>query len=146
MIKEVVADLVNSHKTNDPLELCELLNIKIMISDLGNEIKGFFQRTPNGFKIIHLNSTLDTKESKYILAHELGHAILHTHLSIGLFLENNLLIKNKYENEADKFAAELLIDDHIIRDVEFSELNVEQICSSLEIPVKLMKLKFNLDI
>lgn len=107
-----------------------------MISDLGNEIKGFFQRTPNGFKIIHLNSTLDTKESKYILAHELGHAILHTHLSIGLFLENNLLIKNKYENEADKFAAEILIDDHIIRDVEFSELNAKHIYSSLEIPVK----------
>ena len=84
------------------------------------------------------------EEKKYICAHELGHALFHTEMSISFFIENNLQVKNKYEIEADKFAAELLIDDNI-NEFDCSELNVEQIFSSLCIPVKLMKYKFNLD-
>ncbi len=84
------------------------------------------------------------EEKKYICAHELGHALLHTEMSISFFIENSLQVKNKYEIEADKFAAELLIGDNI-NDIDCSELNVEQICSSLCVPVKLMKYKFNLD-
>ncbi|WP_010075625.1 hypothetical protein [Clostridium cellulovorans] len=53
--------------------------------------------------------------------------------------------KHGYEIEADKFTAELLIGDNI-NDIDFSELNVEQICSSLCALVKLMKYKFNLNI
>lgn len=46
----------------------------------------------------------------YICTRELGHAILHTNTYIKLFIENKLHIKNKYEIEADKFAAEVLVD------------------------------------
>lgn len=84
--------------------------------------------------------------TKYILAHELGHAILHTNLSIMLFIENKNLIKNRYENEADKFAAELLLLDKNIDKVAFSEMNIEQIAKTLYIPEKLIKLKYNLEI
>ncbi|MGV3026088.1 ImmA/IrrE family metallo-endopeptidase [Clostridium thermobutyricum] len=145
MIKNSVNSLIKKYKTSDPLELCEALNIHIIKSYLGQEIKGLFQRTPNGFNIIHLNTNLSYEESKYILAHELGHAILHTNLSITLFIENKHLIKNKFEREADKFAAELLIPDKLIQNAEYSELNLEQICKSLCIPLKLMKLKYNID-
>ncbi|HGU6173174.1 TPA: ImmA/IrrE family metallo-endopeptidase, partial [Escherichia coli] len=85
MIKEAVNSLIKKYGTNNPFELCDLLNIKIMYSNLGPEIKGFFQRTPNGFEIVHINSCLEEMEKKYICAHELGHAILHVDLSIVFF-------------------------------------------------------------
>ncbi|MGL4873227.1 MAG: ImmA/IrrE family metallo-endopeptidase [Clostridium sp.] len=92
--------------------------------------------------MLHLNTRLDYEMTKYILAHELGHAILYANLSIMLFIENKNLIKSRYENEADKFAAELLLLDK----VAFSEINIEQIAKTLYIPKKLIRLKYNLEI
>lgn len=66
-------------------------------------------------------------------------------MSIGFFIENKLQIKNKYEIEADRFAAELLIEDNL-DSKEFSQLNVEQISWCLCVPEKLIIYKFNLDI
>ena len=142
-IKDTVSRLLENYGTLNPFELCECLNIKILKSDLGNEIKGFFQRTPQGYELIHINSGIDEYEMKYICAHELGHAILHTSMSLGFFIENSMQVKNRYEIQADKFAAEILID-YEINDQGYSELNIEQISSIICVPSKLIKYKFDL--
>ena len=142
-IKDTVSRLLENYGTLNPFELCECLNIKILKSDLGNEIKGFFQRTPQGYELIHINSGIDEYEMKYICAHELGHAILHTSMSLGFFIENSMQVKNRYEIQADKFAAEILID-YEINDQGYSELNIEQISSTICVPSKLIKYKFDL--
>lgn len=145
MIRDIVEGVIDLYMTRDPFELCNCLDIESMLNDLGDEIKGFFQRTPNGCEIIHINTRLSEEERRYICAHELGHAILHTNMSIGFFIENKLQIRNKYEIEADRFAAELLIEDNL-DSKEFSQLNVEQISRCLRVPKKLIIYKFNLDI
>lgn len=142
MIKEIVSGLVEMYGTNDPFELCDSLNIKIMRSSLGQEIKGFFQRTQNGYEILHLNNKLIPEEEKYICAHELGHAILHTNLSLQFFIENTLQIKNKYEIQADKFAAELLLNN-----VDLSVIKgatIKQLSCYFKVPMELIKYKFNI--
>lgn len=143
-IKEIVAGIFETYGTSNPFELCEYLDIKIIRSNLGNEIKGFFQRTTEGYEIIHINSELDEHEVKYICAHELGHAILHTDMSLSFFIENSMQVKNRYEIQADRFAAELLITPAINEHI-YSELNIEQLSSSLCIPEKLIRYKFNLE-
>jgi Zn-dependent peptidase ImmA (M78 family) len=145
MIRDIVEGVIDLYMTRDPFELCNCLDIESMLNDLGDEIKGFFQRTPDGYEIIHINTRLSEEERRYICAHELGHAILHTNMSIGFFIENKLQIKNKYEIEADRFAAELLIEDNL-DSKEFSQLNVEQISRCLCVPEKLVRYKFNLDL
>lgn len=149
MIKETVIDLIEAYGTNDPFELCKELNIKIMKTDLGNEIKGFFQKISDQCRIIHINSYLTNYEERYICAHELGHAIMHSEISISFFIDNPLQVKNKYELQADKFAAELLLPNNLRDfdcDYDFDDLNVEQICTCLGIPMRLLKYKFDLDI
>lgn len=140
MIKNIITGLAETYNTTNPFEICDLLNIKIIYSNLGNEIKGFFQRTKEGYEIIHINTNLDENERKYICAHELGHAVMHTNLSIGFFIENTLQIKDKYEVQADKFAADLLMPDKL--DPEIANFNIEQLSSYFRVPRELIEYKF----
>lgn len=142
MIKEVVNGLIEKYGTNNPFELCDMLNINIMYSNLGSEIKGFVQRTPNGFEIIHINSCLSRINQKYICAHELGHAILHVDLSLSFFIESGLpTYRDRYEMQADKFAAELLIPDDYPK-CEIANLTAEQLSHYFGVNERLIKYKF----
>lgn len=142
MLENIITGLIEMYQTNNPFEICDFLNIKIIRSNLGSEIKGFFQRTIEGYEIIHINSELNDNESKYICAHELGHAILHTDLSLQFFIENSLLIKNKYEIQADKFAAELLIPDDL-ESYYIDGMCIEQLSCYFGVPKDLVEYKFN---
>lgn len=51
---------------------------------------------------------------KVVLAHELGHAILHSSTDFQFLCSYSLLPKTSiWENETNKFAAELLIEDDL---------------------------------
>lgn len=137
-IKETVKNIIKKYKTIDPYELANLLNVKIFYENLGH-INGFYQSCPKN-RLIHLNMNLDKNFEKIVCAHELGHAVLHKNLNI-LFLEKNTFyVKNKYEIEANKFAAELLIPDGIIK--ECPEYTIEQIAMIENVSEELVKLKF----
>lgn len=145
MFKNIIAGLIEMYQTNNPFQLCDYLNIKIIRSNLGSEIKGFFQRTSNGYEIIHINSELNDNESKYICAHELGHAIMHIDLSLQFFIENPLQIKNKYEIQADKFAAELLIPDNL-EPCELEGMTAKELGCYFGVPKELVEYKFGKEV
>ena len=48
---------------------------------------------------------------RHVLAHELGHAILHQKTNITYLESNTFYYKEKFEIAANTFAAELLIED-----------------------------------
>lgn len=139
-IKDIVIGLNELYFSNDPFELCSCLDITVLIHDLGSELLGFFQRTENDMEILHINSRLNEHERKYICGHELGHAILQPDLSISFFIENPLLIQNKYEIEADTFTAELLLDNDIFE--KYEGFTIEQIAAAENVPKRLVELKF----
>jgi Zn-dependent peptidase ImmA (M78 family) len=130
---------MRKYKTSNPFELANELKIKIMYEPLGN-IKGFYQSCPRN-KVIHINSSLNEKDKLIVCANEVGHAVLHAKLNI-LFLEHNTFyIKNKYENEANLFAAELLIRDDLL--LEYKGYTANQISAAEDIHIELLRLKFN---
>ena len=65
-------------------------------------------------RCIFLNHQLCNQELKVVMAHELGHAVLHKHENCYFLRNKTLLSASKIENEANTFAAELLIPDSII--------------------------------
>lgn len=139
-IAKLTKELIKKYKTNDPFGLAQCLNIKILIEPLGN-INGFYQSCPKN-KVIHLNENLDEFQRIIVCAHELGHAVLHSKLNI-LFLEKNtFFVKNRYEVEANKFAAELLVSESLLEDCP-SYFSSEQIASTLHMPKELIQLKLN---
>lgn len=143
LIKNITAGLIETSGTNNPFEICEYLDIKIIYSSL-KSINGFFQRTADGYEIIHINSEIPEEEQKYVCAHELGHALLHPDMAISFFIQNKLLIKNKFEIQADMFAAELLIDLDSDEPPYLSDLSTEQLSSYFSVPAELIKYKFDI--
>lgn len=132
--------LMKKYSTRNPFELCDYLHIKVFFEDLGN-INGFYQHAPKN-KIIHINSNLDYSMQIITCAHELGHALFHSRLNI-LFLEKKtFVVTNKFELEANYFAASLLIDN--INEEDYRSMTIEQIASALNMSVELVKLKFTL--
>lgn len=105
-----VKNLINKWGTTNPFKICKYLKIYVTYKDLGKETKGFYQKI-KGKKVIVINSNLDSFSKKIVCAHELGHCILHSSKQVQYSREHTLLPKNSiYEEEANKFAAELLID------------------------------------
>lgn len=72
-------------------------------------------------KLIYINSKLDHQVQRQVLAHELGHALLHKKVNIVFLDTHTCLNVDKLEVEANTFAAELLIpDDEITQYYEYS--------------------------
>ncbi len=105
-----VRNLIKKHGTNNPYTLCMYLNINVLFCELG-DIKGYYKKCLRK-KFIVLNSDLDEFSRKIVLAHELGHAVLHNSKDINLMKDYYLLPKNsRLEKEANSFAAELLFNE-----------------------------------
>ena len=97
----------------------------------------------NKNKVIFINSNLDKRVQHFVLAHELGHAILHPKSSCFFINETSYISKIKTEYEANLFAAEFLINEIKIREFIFLNYSIDQIASAYGLPVELIKYKFN---
>lgn len=135
-IKRRVKNLEKKYGTRNPYKLCEFLNIEVIYMDLGN-LKGIFKKViTNNFIVI--NENLDEFCQKVVLAHELGHAILHNSKNIQTLKDYDLFPKytNRLEVEANTFASELIIDENL-DDYEY----IENLKVDIEILEQLKKLK-----
>lgn len=117
-----VKNLACRHNTRDPFRIAKELGIHIKFLPY-EQTKGYFCEVHTN-KFIVINSNLDEFSQLIVAAHELGHALLHSNNKCGrptqpiqdytLFPTDSI-----YENEANKFAAELLIHE---------DMNYDEIC------------------
>ncbi|WP_206460387.1 ImmA/IrrE family metallo-endopeptidase [Anaerovorax sp. IOR16] len=116
-----VKSLVKAYKTADPFELCDYLNINVTYHDLGN-IRGYYTKQRRS-KFIVLNLSLEDYLKKIVCAHELGHAVMHPGLNTPFNLSNTFFSKDKYEVQANKFSAYLILEQF-----DKNEFNNESLC------------------
>ena len=113
-IKKLTDSLVRKYGTRNPFEILDNLNAIVVFYPLEG-VKGFyqyFQRT----NIIYIYEQLPEHEKIFVCAHELGHMFLHKKANAIFMDSRTQLTTSKYENEADRFAADLLIPDDVIED------------------------------
>lgn len=113
-IKRLVAYYVKKYNSRNPFQLAEYLNVEVQIGPLGSRA-GCYMFLKN-HKCIFLNEDLDERECTLVMAHELGHAIMHRKENCYFIRNKTLLLNSKTEIEANTFAAELLIPDSLILD------------------------------
>ncbi len=109
-IRGIVENLINTYETSSPEELCERLGIGVLSADLPEQTRGFCLMLSSGSAIV-LSNTLSRREKKAVLAHELGHAVLHEGCNYMFMTASTCMVAGKYEKEADLFAAYLLTSD-----------------------------------
>ncbi|MDY4579755.1 MAG: ImmA/IrrE family metallo-endopeptidase [Anaerobutyricum hallii] len=103
-------------------------------------VRGFYQYFQRN-NIIYIDEALSDTDKAFVLAHEIGHMLLHKK-SNAIFMDTRTQFKTtRYELEADKFAMELLISDEFLE--ENSYYTVEQISRMTGYPQKLIELRLN---
>lgn len=127
-----VNNLVKRHQTRDPIRIAENLGISIKYKPYKNT-KGYFIKVCTN-KFIVINSNLDEFSQIVVAAHELGHALLHSSQKNALTYQKGVYIIEEYtlfptnsiyENQANKFAAELLIHDDLCWDTNLSNTDLD---------------------
>lgn len=138
-IKEKVRKIKVSYGTNNPFELCEKLGIWVYMVPLG-KTQGHYTYAKRK-KVFFINENLSEVEKYFCCAHELGHALLHTKSNVYFNSSNTFFVQNKFEKQANEFAAELLIDNDILE--KFEGYSLEKISECTSIDIKYLNLKFN---
>ena len=136
-ILRLVDYLVRKYNTRNPFEIINNLNVIVVFYPLKG-VKGFYQYFQRN-NIIYIDNDLSENEQKVVCAHELGHMFLHKKCN-AIFMDTRThFVTNKYENEANTFAAELLISDEII--IENPGMTKNQIARLTGYDEKIMEFK-----
>lgn len=105
--------VIEKYNSRDPYHISDCEDIIISSPPLPSHVRGMAVNCL-GKKYIAINSSLSHSERRIILAHELGHHILHPGMSTRLIMESTLFPLSRFEREAFEFAAYLLIDSALI--------------------------------
>lgn len=111
-IKSTVAYYVNKFNTRNPFEIADNLKIQYIIGYMGAYSGCYLYLKRH--RCIFINGELPEEEMRLVMAHELGHAILHRRENCYFIRNKTFLSTAKIEKEANTFAAELLIPDSLI--------------------------------
>lgn len=138
-IKKIVAYYSKLYKTNNPFELADCLNIEVFKLPLGSMLGYYIYMKRH--RCIFINSDIeDGILRNIVMAHELGHATMHRNDNCYFISNKTLLLTSKIERQANKFAAELLINDNMLKDYE--GYTIEQFSKITGFNEELIKLKF----
>ena len=136
-IKARVDKLVRKYKTRDPFEMIKGMNVILVFYPLDG-VRGFYQYFQRN-NIIYIDEVLSEHDKAFVLAHEIGHMILHKK-SNAIFMDSRTQFRTtKYENEANKFAIELLISDESLS--EYLNCSIEQLSQIYGYHQKLIELR-----
>lgn len=141
IIREVER-LKKEHGTNNPFDIAEAEKIIIYREPLGS-IRGYYNKYVRQ-KNIHINCDLSERQQYVTCGHELAHAIIHPNANTPFFRSNTFYSINKLERQANKFDAYLLCDMKCIDRYLLENCSYEQIASILNLPIELIKIRFNI--
>jgi len=132
-IENQLNDLLNEFKTLNVKEIADLLNISIQYQDFKAKTLDSRLMIVDSKGYIFVRSDLDCAYEHFLIAHELGHYVLHFDKDISFnFLRR--VYKTRLEREANEFACRLLMYEelHNIKGIE----NIEFIVKEKGIPLK----------
>ncbi|MBQ9030109.1 MAG: ImmA/IrrE family metallo-endopeptidase [Parasporobacterium sp.] len=146
-ICETVSRLKKKYKETDLFELCKAMGILILERPMGtseDSVKGFFMVNKR-VRVITVNSDLPDIIMRIIIAHELGHAVLHCGLGVQTFHDVSVFDESSaMEQQANLFAAELLMDDDDVFEVINQDGTFFSAAANLYVPMELLDFKFRL--
>lgn len=148
-ISREVAHIKRKYDETDPFRLARAMGIIVVFEAMGDfpeACKGFFM-CQSRKKLITINSDLPEIVQRIILAHEIGHAVLHRRelATLKAFHDFSLYdMTSKYEYEANLFAAEYLLDDGEVIEKLNEDAFFFGVARELSVPPELLDFKFRI--
>jgi Zn-dependent peptidase ImmA (M78 family) len=141
-----VRRIMQKYDETDPVRLAKAMGVLLLNEPMGNSpdaCKGFYF-SQSRTQVITVNSDLPEELRRIILAHELGHAVLHSRAAgtrafhdFRLFDETSV-----YEYEANIFAADFLMDDDKVLALLNGDISFFGAAAELGVPPELLDFKF----
>lgn len=136
-IRDFVNTIVKKYDTRNPFKILEQKNAILVYAPLEG-VRGFYQYFQRNH-IIYIDENLSDSEKTFVCAHELGHMLMHKKTN-ALYMDSHTLFNtDKFEIEANTFAAELLIPDELI--LEYPNMTSDQIARIAGYSEKIMDFK-----
>lgn len=133
-VENKLNDLLNEFKTSNVKEIADHLDISIQHQDFKAKTLDSRLMIVDSKGYIFVRSDLDCAYENFLIAHELGHYVLHYDENISFhFLRR--VYKTRLEREANEFAYRLLLNDELnnIKEIE----NIEFLVKEKGIPLKI---------
>lgn len=111
-IKKIALHLIKKYNTQNPFKIADDLKIEYIIGPMG-QYSGCYLYLKR-HRCIFINEDLPENDRHFVMAHELGHALLHRKENCYFIRNKTFLSTSRIEKEANTFAAELLIPDSLI--------------------------------
>lgn len=135
-INNILLGLKDTYDISNIYDLFDYLNIKIVKLESNNILlqgnEAFYYRAYLGKELVFIKNDLNLEYERFVLAHELGHAVLHTDIYEAAF-SKRLLNIGKLERQANYFAFKLLDID--LDPITYQDFTISQIASSLNLPM-----------
>lgn len=122
-------EIIKKYRTSDPFEIADKIGIKLFYADL--DCRGVYVPIDD-VKVIILNEKYKNRpEAKFVMAHELFHALEHSDM-MALY-HDGYMVKPKKEREANQFATYICLVGQEFR----ADMTREQICRQCYIPLEM---------
>ena len=133
---------VKKYGTRDPFKIAEASGVHLYYEQF-NSLLGLYTCKWRR-RMIFLNNRLEEPLSAIVLAHELGHDVLHREIAETGLREYNIFgIKDITEQEANIFAAHLLLDDNEVLDLIKGGLTLQETAAILNTSQELLLIKID---
>ena len=141
-IKNKALTLQKTHNTNNPELIAKYLDVEILYRPYKKQLGAF--TLINKVPFIFVNENITYEERKNVIAHELGHFLLHKQLikDILILRDYGLFSKreSEMETEANLFASYLLIDITIYNDLKKQNKSNKEIAKNLNVNLDFINL------
>ncbi len=138
-IDNVILGIKDNYNAINVYELYDYLYIQIhklepsSILLRGND--SFYYRDMNNSEIVFIKNDLTEFMENFILLHELGHALLHTHIFEAAF-NKSFINLDKIEKQANYFAFKMLNIE--FDEIELEGMTIDQIANIIGLPCPLL--------
>ena len=144
-IKKTAADFSSTLSTRQPKKLADFLNITILERPYKKQLGAF--AIVNKLPFIFLNENLADEQKEYIIAHEIGHFLLHKKILKDVPMLRDFTLFSKRENEMEKeanlFAASFMIDEKEFLSKIKEGYTQQELSLQYDIPESLIELLYN---
>lgn len=138
-IQRLIRYYVRLTGTRDPVAIARAAGIRIAFSPLGEIAGTYMLLKRKRWIFINDNIPTDSPLFRVVVAHELGHALLHRKENCAFLKNKTLLLTSGIEREANLFAAHLLITDDLLK--EYAGYTGEQFCAGTGFPEEILNLR-----